>query len=240
MKGSIFMNEQVFALDIGTQTVTGVLLKEKDKKYEVIDFCSKQHGDRAMLDGQIHNVVQVAEIIKQVKSELELKHGPLHKVCVAAAGRALKTVQAEKTIQIKDRPITDVEEIKHLELSAVQNAQIKLISENDENSYTNYHCVGYSVLHYKLDEEVIGSFIDQTGNEATVEIIATFLPEIVVKSLLAALDRSNLTLEALTLEPIAAIHVLVPESMRRLNVALLDIGAGTSDIAISNNGTVIA
>src|SRR5699024_9182261 len=50
----------------------------------------------------------------------------------------------------------------------------------------------------------------------------------------------NLTLEALTLEPIAAIHVLVPESMRRLNVALVDIGAGTSDIAISNDGTVVA
>ena len=61
-----------------------------------------------------------------------------------------------------------------------------------------------------------------------------------VESLLAALERAELTMEALTLEPIAAIHVLVPESMRRLNVALIDIGAGTSDIAISNNGTVIA
>src|SRR5690625_4148044 len=47
-------------------------------------------------------------------------------------------------------------------------------------------------------------------------------------------------MEALTLKPIAAIHVLVPESMRRLNIALIDIGAGTSDIAISNNGTIAA
>lgn len=46
-------------------------------------------------------------------------------------------------------------------------------------------------------------------------------------------------MKALTLEPIAAIHILIPESIRRLNVALIDIGAGTSDIA-SNEGTITA
>ncbi len=47
-------------------------------------------------------------------------------------------------------------------------------------------------------------------------------------------------MEAMTLEPIAAINVLIPSSMRRLNVALVDIGAGTSDIAITDNGTIVA
>lgn len=47
-------------------------------------------------------------------------------------------------------------------------------------------------------------------------------------------------MEALTLEPIAAINVLIPSSMRRLNVALVDIGAGTSDIAITDKGTIVA
>ena len=47
-------------------------------------------------------------------------------------------------------------------------------------------------------------------------------------------------MQALTLEPIAAINVLIPPSMRRLNVALVDIGAGTSDIAMTDAGTVIA
>jgi len=47
-------------------------------------------------------------------------------------------------------------------------------------------------------------------------------------------------MEAMTLEPIAALHVLIPESMRRLNVVLVDIGAGTSDIAITDKGTVVA
>jgi cell division ATPase FtsA len=75
---------------------------------------------------------------------------------------------------------------------------------------------------------------------ASTEIISTFLPKIVVESLISALQRSNLQLEALTLEPIAAINVLIPPSMRRLNVALVDVGAGTSDVAITMDGTVTA
>src|SRR5699024_4913509 len=192
----------------------------------------------SMLDGQIHNVVQVADVIKEVKEVLEKKNGPLDKVCVAAAGRALKTIYATKSIDIKNKALTSEEEVKHLELSAVQQAQAQL-TEDKERQFANYHCVGYSVLHYKLDGEKIGSFIDQIGEEATVDIIATFLPKVVVESLLAALERADLTMEALTLEPIAAIHVLVPESMRRLHATLIDIGAGTSDIAIAKDGTAI-
>lgn len=232
------MNEHVFALDIGTQSVTGILLKRDEATYRVIDYCIKQHPERSMLDGQIQNVVQVAKVISDVKNELEEKHGTLEKVCVAAAGRALKTVKAEKTVNVEEQPIASEEDVKHLELGAVQHALGKLTERNGNKSH--YHCVGYSVLHYKLDGEKIGSFIDQVGSEAMVEVIATFLPKVVVESLLSALERANLKMEALTLEPIAAIHVLVPESMRRLNVALIDIGAGTSDIAISSNGTVAA
>jgi len=44
----------------------------------------------------------------------------------------------------------------------------------------------------------------------------------------------------LTLEPIAAIEVLIPENMRLLNLALIDIGAGTSDIAITRKGAVVS
>lgn len=233
------MNDHVFALDIGTQSVTGIVLQKNKQSFTVSDYYTMQHKERAMLDGQIQDVVQVADVIVKVKEHLESKHGPLKNVCVAAAGRALKTIQTAITIPIQERPITTEEQIKHIELSAVQQAQFQL-AEQKQGSFSDYHCVGYSVVHYKLDGEIIGSFIDQTGEEVSVEVIATFLPKVVVESLMAALERANLHMEALTLEPIAAIHVLVPESMRRLNVALIDIGAGTSDLAISNDGTIIA
>src|SRR5699024_10857317 len=126
------------------------------------------------------------------------------------------------------------------ELSAVHEAQKILMTDEDQESFAHYYCVGYSILYYELDGEPIGSLIDQQGEEATIKVIATFLPKIVVESLLASLQRAGLQMKALTLEPIAAIHVLIPESMRRLNVALIDIGAGTSDIAVTKDGTIIA
>ncbi|MGP4108266.1 cell division protein FtsA [Virgibacillus sp. L01] len=234
------MGGKIFALDIGTRSVTGILIEKQNDKFVLIDYYMKEHEERSMRDGQIHNVIAVSEVIRDVKKKLEAEHGKLHQVSVAAAGRALKTCQADATLKLDQQPITDSDTIKHLELSAVQAAQLKLAAMDNNNAYTNYYCVGYSVLEYKLDDEQIGSLIDQSGDQATAEIIATFLPKVVVESLLAALGRADLDMEALTLEPIAAIHVLIPESMRRLNVALIDIGAGTSDIAITDKGTVVA
>lgn len=232
--------DNIFALDIGTRSVTGIILEKNDTTYTLVDYCMKEHKVRSMLDGQIHHVEEVANVINEVKVTLEASHGPLHKVCVAAAGRSLKTITSTAILELNQKPITEHETIKHLELSAVHAAQQKISSDESGNDFSNYYCVGYSVLHYKIDEERIGSLIDQIGNHASVEIIATFLPRVVVESLLSALNRVNLEMDALTLEPIAAIQVLIPESMRRLNVALVDIGAGTSDIAITNTGTVVA
>lgn len=234
------LSEKIFALDIGTRSVVGIILEKNEESYHVKDILSKEHAERAMLDGQIHDVLSVSKVIQQIKGELEEKHGELKKVCVAAAGRALKTERAMVSVNIQGKPMMNKDDILHLELSAVQQAQSSVAEKmTDENSY-HYYCVGYSVLYYRLDGQEIGSLIDQSGEEASVEIIATFLPKVVVESLLAALKRADLQLEALTLEPIAAINVLIPPSMRRLNVALVDIGAGTSDIAITDMGTVIA
>lgn len=233
-------NKNVFALDIGTRSVTGIILEKTEDKFTVVDYCTREHKERSMLDGQIHDVVEVATVIQEVKQALEEKNGPLHKVCVAAAGRALKTVHASDTIQLQQQPINKQETIKHLELSAVQIAQVKLAESDNSQDYSNYYCVGYSILNYMIDDQVIGSLIDQNGEQASVNIIATFLPKVVVESLLAALSRADLEMDALTLEPIAAIQVLIPESMRRLNVALIDIGAGTSDIALTSKGTISA
>ncbi|WP_182201112.1 cell division protein FtsA [Paraliobacillus salinarum] len=235
------MSEQIFALDIGTRSVIGILLHQTDDNYTVIDYVVREHKERSMLDGQIHDVVSVATVIKEVKTYLENKHQiKLSKVCVAAAGRALKTKRTTITKDISLQPLIAKDDITMMELSAVQQAQFELSIEERERSLTHYYCVGYSILQYKLDNDIIGSLIDQRGEEAEVEIIATFLPKVVVESLIAALQRADLEMEALTLEPIAAINVLIPASMRRLNVALIDIGAGTSDIALTDEGTITA
>lgn len=234
------LSKKLFALDIGTRSVVGIVLELQGDSFHVVDLLSKEHKERSMIDGQIHNILSVASIISEIKEELEVTHGKLERVSVAAAGRSLKTTEGTVTVDISERVLISSEDINRLELSAVQNAQQTLMAMNDSEEDDHYYCVGYSVLHYKLNDDKIGSLIDQTGHQATIEVIATFLPRVVVESLLSALKRADLEMEALTLEPIAAINVLVPPSMRRLNIALVDVGAGTSDIAIVNENTVTA
>ncbi|MCH1625341.1 cell division protein FtsA [Ferdinandcohnia quinoae] len=230
----------IFALDIGTRSVVGIILEKTDSIYSIKDVMIREHKKRAMVDGQIHDVLAVSDVIQEIKTGLEEKHGKLSKVSVAAAGRALKTERSKSSIDITGKPLIQKEDIVHLELTAVQQAQFNLAEKFQIEKSYDYYCVGYSVIHYYLDNQEIGSLIDQTGNIASVEIISTFLPKVVVESLISALQRADLEMGALTLEPIAAINVLIPQSMRRLNVALVDIGAGTSDIAITDEGTVIA
>jgi cell division protein FtsA len=235
------LQERIFALDIGTRSVVGLLMEIADgQQYQVIDCVVQEHAERSMLDGQIHDIVAVAEVIRQVKERLEEKHGPLTKVAVAAAGRSLKTKRITVEMDIRHRSALTRNDVLQLEFSAVQEAQAQLAQELKETDRTRYYCVGYSVVNYFLDGDIIGNLVDQRGDTASVDVIATFLPRVVVDSLLTALQRSGLEMQALTLEPIAAIHVLIPPTMRRLNIALVDIGAGTSDIALTEEGAITA
>lgn len=230
-------SDTIFALDIGTRSVLGLVGRYSEQGFEVIASAQMEHANRAMHDGQIHDVVQVADVISKVKQQLEMQVGPLQKVAVAAAGRALKTVRTKVEREINGERLTK-DHVRVMELSAVQQAERDLQAVTSDAS--RYHCVGYTVVHYMLDDSPIGSLIDQLGLVASVEIIATFLPRVVIDSLQFALERSGLEMAALTLEPIAAINALIPPSMRKLNLALVDIGAGTSDIAITSEGTVTA
>ena len=234
------MENLLFSLDIGTRSVVGTILRPLDDgHYEVLDLLQKEHKERAMIDGQIHDVLSVASVIQSVKETFEESFGPLTDVHVAAAGRALRTVTAYATKDVSREALRTKEAVEHVELSAVQRAH-ELLAKQSERDPTDYYCVGYSVLRYEIDGQPISHLVDQSGTTATAHIIATFLPKVVIESLLSALERAGLQMKGLTLEPIAAIHVLIPPSMRRLNIALIDIGAGTSDIAITKNNTVIA
>lgn len=72
----------------------------------------------------------------------------------------------------------------------------------------------------------------------SIELIATFLPRSVVDSLYTVIKKVWLKVNNLTLEPIAAIEAVVPQKLRLLNIALVDIGAGASDIAISSKESI--
>jgi cell division protein FtsA len=234
-------NDLIFALDIGTRTVVGIAGVQEKDKFKVLAAEIIEHKSRAMLDGQVHDIEKVAGVVREVKDVLEKKTGiKLNKAAIAAAGRVLKTKQVNIQKDINPVKEIDRELIKSLEMEGIQLAQLQLDEELFNEEKVPYYCVGYDVINYYLNNYVISSLVGHKGKTIGADILATFLPHTVVDSLYTVMNRVGLEVESLTLEPIAAINVAIPKNLRLLNLALVDIGAGTSDIAITKNGSVVA
>lgn len=230
----------VFGLDIGTRNVVGTVgYQTDDKGFVVTAQYVREHETRAMLDGQIHDIGRVAKTIKEVKDELEKQTGqPLEEVCIAAAGRVLKTVTTHVEYEYAQESVVTGEDVHTLNLLGIEKAQEALKEVND-TSY-KFYCVGYSTVKFFLNDDVFISLEGHKANKIGEDIIVTFLPEDVVDGLYAAVGQAGLSVANMTLEPIAAINVAIPENYRMLNIALVDVGAGTSDISITRDGSIIA
>lgn len=229
--------ELLYALDIGTGSVTGLLARREGDRMRVLELETRPHEKRAMLDGQIEDIGQVARVVAQVTRTLEERTGDrLTRACVAAAGRALRTQTGEACLELSAPEMIREERIKQLELAAVAQAEQSLREEGQEQGL---FLVGYTVKRYQLDRYPLTTLEGHTGQVLQAEVVATFLPREVVDSLYAVMRRAGLEVASLTLEPIAALNAAIPEDIRLLNLALVDIGAGTSDIALCRDGGVV-
>lgn len=231
------MSEEIFALDIGTRKVMGIVARRSpDATFEVLEVEAIEHPARPMFDGQIHSIEEVAKTVKKVKENLERRlHRKLKKVGVAVAGRNLVTYKSRAARDfVLEKEITP-EIVRDLELEAVD----KIICDPEKNS-VKFYCVGYSPLYYELDGHRLSSLIGHSAASISCEVIVTLLPRVVLDSMFAVLKKTGLEAVNITLEPISAIGAIVPPEMRQLNLILIDIGAGTADLALTKDGFVFA
>ena len=229
----------VFGLDIGTRNVVGTVGYKEENEFVVAAQFIKQHETRSMLDGQIHDIRRVGRTIHAVKRQLEEQlNMKLEETCIAAAGRVLKTVNTIVEYEYPEETVVTGEDIHTMDLLGVEKAQ-RILNESNDTKF-KFYCVGYSVVKYYLNGDVISNLEGHKADVISEEIIATFLPEDVVDGLYSAVEFAGMKVANLTLEPIAAINVAIPEAFRMLNIALVDVGAGTSDISITKDGSIIA
>ena len=211
-------DELVFGLDIGTRNVVGTVGFKQDKEFIVLAQYSMEHETRAMLDGQIHDIGRVGNTIRIVKEKLEEQIGQeLTSVCIAAAGRVLKTVTTHIEYEFETESVVRAEDIHTLDLLGIERAQAELKEKNDTKY--KFYCVGYSVVKYYLNDEIFSNLEGHKAEKISEDIIVTFLPEDVVDGLYAAVAIADLSVANMTLEPIAAIDVAIPENFRMLNIA---------------------
>ena len=137
----------VFGLDIGTRSIVGTVGYLNRDRFTVLCQRFAEHETRAMLDGQIHDIGRVAETIKKVKAQCEEAVGkPLKQVCIAAAGRVLRTVDTHVDMVFEEERETNEEDVSNLMSLGVEKAY-REFSQKD-NSDVKFYCVGYSVVKY--------------------------------------------------------------------------------------------
>lgn len=246
-KPIIISSNYLFVLDIGTRFVRGLICERASTGGPLkILFCEiREHQTRAMRAGQIHDIEKVAGIVKEIKEALESSVNGfdkslegafrLSKVAAAVAGRNLVTFRGRAAAARKNLdPITE-EEVKQLELCAVQKA-----FENIDDTLTDFYCVGYSAAGCIIDGQEIAVSVGHRGAAMETEALVTLLPRQVLEAMFTVARKLDLEIEYLTLEPIAALESTASENLRSLSIILIDIGAGTSDIAVIANNRVLA
>ena len=235
-----YPGQLVFGLDIGTRSIVGTVGYKIGEKFYVVAQRVKEHETRAMLDGQIHDIQAVAKTIEEVKCQLEFVVGkPLKEVCIAAAGRVLRTITSHVELEYpSDKEMTE-EDILGLDSLGVEKAYEEFQASNKDTEM-KFYCVGYTIIRYYLNGYQITNLQGHKAKKVGADLITTFLPDDVVDGLYKAVEMAGLEVANLTLEPIAAIRVAIPERFRMLNIGLIDVGAGTSDISITKDGSIVA
>ncbi|MCI9158568.1 MAG: cell division protein FtsA, partial [Lawsonibacter sp.] len=172
-------SDMIFALDIGTRSIIGVVGRIEDERLEVLAIEREEHGKRAMLDGQIEDIEQVAKVARRVTERLEERLDcTLERVCVAAAGRALRTEKGTYALELPEvLKITD-DIIGRLESGAVSAAEGVL--GQDREGQRRFYLVGYTVSGYQLDRYPMTTLRGHNGRLLEAEVVATFLPSEVV------------------------------------------------------------
>ena len=111
----------VYGLDIGTRSIVGTVGYRQKDRFVVVAQQSIEHESRAMIDGQIHDINTVSETIREVTDILEARiKQPLKQVCIAAAGRVLKTVTVHVDMDLEGEKTISKEDIFALELQVIK------------------------------------------------------------------------------------------------------------------------
>lgn len=234
-------DELIYALDVGTRKVMGIVARRGASGLEVLACDVIEHSTRAMSAGEVRDVGAVSEIIRAQTERLSAKTGVcLRRAAVAVAGRDLRTSRGRAALELAQPQAVDAELLRRAVHEAVQDALARLPRSQGGATLAAHYCVGYAATRFTLDGDVIENPLGHRAQRLEAEVLATTLPRRVLDGLAAALERAGLEPSTITLEPIAALQAAVPDELRRFHLALIDVGAGTSDVAILRDGEIQA
>ena len=221
--------EIIVGLDIGTTKIT-VLVGKKDK-YGKLDILGIGKAiSNGVMRGVVANIDKTVSSIKIAVAQAELESGiKIDEVYVGIAGQHIKSLQ-HRGEMVRDEII---EEISKDDLDKLNDNMFKLVT-----------IPGEEVIHvipqeYTIDGE---DFIQDPKGMAGVKIEANFHiitgKVAAVKNIMRCVKKAGLTPKNLILEPFASAVAVLDNDELQEGVCLVDIGGGTTDVAIFLDGII--
>jgi cell division protein FtsA len=228
MKGGVFAHEIVAAIDIGT-TKIGVLIAQLkgDDYVDILGFGkAPSHG---LKKGVVVDIAQTVQAIKDAVAEAQLMAGcTIQSACIGISGSHIKSYQSHGMVPIKKNEVTQ-EDIDNV-LAA---ARAILLPEEQQILHILPHC--YVVDGQERVHDPRGMY--GVRLEAQVHIITGAIAS--VQNLIKCCELAGVVASDIVLEQLASAIAVLGFDERQMGVGLLDIGGGTSDLAVYHNNSIV-
>ncbi len=237
-------DEYIVALDIGTEFVKALIAKLDGEELQVVGVGRARQDVSDMHSGAIADISGVVRNCEEALADAEEQAGlQAKKVVIGIAGELVKGVT--DTIRYRrpqpDRPL-DSSEMEFIIEKVQERAQIKaqkqigLESGNDE---VEVKLVNSALVGIHIDGYKVSNPIGFQGKDVAVQIYTAFAPMVHIGALERVADELSLELLAVAAEPFAVSRsVLGSDASSNFTAILADVGGGTTDIAVVNDGGV--
>ncbi len=237
-------NDYIVALDIGTEFVKALIAKLDDDTLSIIGVGRARQEVSDMHSGAIADIAGVVRNCEEALSEAEDQAGLQAKhVVIGIAGELVKGVT--NTIRYRrpqpDRPLDSAEMefiIEKVQERAQGKAQKQIALETGNNE-VEVKLVNSALVSIHIDGYKVSNPIGFQGRDVAVQIYTAFAPMVHIGALERVADELSLELLAVAAEPFAVSRsVLGTDASSNFTAILADVGGGTTDIAVVNDGGV--
>jgi len=236
--------DYIVALDIGTEFVKALIAKLDGEELQIVGVGRARQDVSDMHSGAIADIAGVVRNCEEALAEAEEQAGlQAKRVVIGIAGELVKGVT--DTIRYRrpqpDRPLDDAE-MEFIIEKVQERAQLKAqkqIGLETGNADVEVKLVNSALVGIHIDGYKVSNPIGFQGKDVAVQIYTAFAPMVHIGALERVAEELSLQLLAVAAEPFAVSRsVLGSDASSNFTAILADVGGGTTDIAVVNDGGV--
>ncbi len=235
----------LLALDIGTEFVKAVIAeKTSDDNLNIIGVGKEHQSMGNMYAGAVADIQAVVSTCEKALSRAEEMAGVVSKTCVVGiAGELIKGNTRTVRYKRKDsnKPITDNEMqqiIQKVQDKAGEQAKQEIALETD-NPEVEVRLINSAIVSLSIDGYKVSNPIGFKGSDLMIQFYTAFAPLVHISAIEKVCAELNLDLLAVAVEPFAVCRACLGNELdSNFSAIVMDIGGGTTDIAVVDDGGV--